>query len=116
MCLWVLPLTSAALPGAHLLRAQVGSVVVRFMEVILLLFPLLVEILKAVQHRVCLFLVIVTCRRKKNCLKSQKRDTRPPVGVLIITSTVIYKELRVIKFCTNRNIFLFFLTGRLLGF
>lgn len=66
ICLWVLPLTSSALPGAHLLRAQVGSVVVRFVEVTLLPLALLMEILQAVQHRVCLFLVILTCRRKKN--------------------------------------------------
>lgn len=61
----MLLLTSAALPGAHLLRAQVGSIIVRFVEVILLLFALLMEILKAVHHRVCLFLVIHTYQRKK---------------------------------------------------
>ncbi len=77
ICLWVLLLTSTALPGAHFLRAQVGSVIVRFVEVILLLFALLMEILKAVQHRVCLFLVIHTYQRKKGkkkrCLLTKGR-------------------------------------------
>lgn len=66
ICLRALPLTIAALPRADLLGAQVGSVVVRFVEVALLLFALLVEILKAVQHSVSLFLVILTCRREKS--------------------------------------------------
>lgn len=66
--LWVLLLTCAALSGAHFLRAQIGSVIVRFVEVIHLLFAFLVEILKTVQHRVCLFLVIRTCRRTNSYL------------------------------------------------
>lgn len=68
----VLLLTGAALSGAHVLGAQVGSVIVRFVEVILLPFALLMEILKAVQHRVCLFLVFITCR--KIFFKVNKRE------------------------------------------
>lgn len=64
-CLESLLLTSAALLRAHLLRAQVGSVIVRFVEVILLLFAFLEEKVKAVRHRVGLFLIICTCRNLK---------------------------------------------------
>lgn len=53
---WVLSsCTCAALSEARVLGAQVGSVVVGFVEVVL--FPLLVEILEAVQHGVSVLLV-----------------------------------------------------------
>ena len=60
----MLLLTSAALPGAHILGAQVRSIVVRFVEVILLLSTLLMEILKVLQDSIGLLPVIISCRRK----------------------------------------------------
>ena len=63
VCGLLLLLTGAALSGSHVLGAQVGSIIVRFMEVVLFPFTLLVEILEAVQHGVGLLLDIITCRK-----------------------------------------------------
>lgn len=68
MCVYMcvgglLLLTGAALSGSHVLGAQVRSIIVRFMEVVLFSFALLMEILEAVQHGVSLLLIIITCRK-----------------------------------------------------